>query len=71
MKKAFMKLIDLICFVLGPALIISNIINFNHGYSGLTYSEEARINIGIGVALVAFGLLRKYWAKKDNDKKDH
>lgn len=68
-KKLFGKVVEVICFVLGPTLIITNVLDFEVTYRGLiSYHKDTRANIGIGVALVAFGVLRRYWSKKEADK---
>jgi hypothetical protein len=66
------KLLNVICFIIGPALLTANIFGFgfreavgdNSIAVAYVYSSEARTGIAIGVALVAGGLLRKYWAQK-------
>lgn len=55
------KLVNLLCFVLGPMIIVDNILDYSPG-SG--YSDETRLATSIGVGLVAFGLLRKARTEK-------
>ena len=61
------KLLDVIFFVIGPVVLIVNVFNFGHngrrGSIYIEYDAGALIAIGVGVALIAFGLLRIYWNK--------
>lgn len=78
MKKST-KIVDIICFVIGPLLLVIFLFGFEHrgligsGYANpLYYPLESRIGIGIGVVLICIGFLRRYWRKKDifyDDKK--
>lgn len=68
----FKKFLDVICFVIGPAVLTANIFGFgfreaigdNSIAVAYVYSSETRAGVAIGVALVAGGFLRKYWAQK-------
>lgn len=75
MKTLLPKLADVICFVVGPFITVFSIFSFEGGgsgtrmidkgfhSSGYSYSVESKIGIGIGVALICIGLLRKHWKK--------
>ena len=64
------KIFDIICFVFGPSLLIISIFSFKHkgligtGYSNpIYYPFESKVGIGIGVALICIGFLRRNWRK--------
>ena len=70
--KKFNKILDIICFVFGPLLLVISIFSFEHeGLIGIGYSNpiyyplESRVGIGIGAALICIGFLRRNWRKKD------
>lgn len=72
MKTLFNKFIDVVCFILGPFILVINIVNFENDdllYGAIYYyhySQSTRLAIGLGVALIAFGLLRIYWRRNKN-----
>ena len=65
-------LLDVICFVVGPAWLLGSIFDFhymevsgdNSIAVGYVYFDEARHGVAIGAALIAFGILRRNWAQK-------
>lgn len=64
------KLLDVICFVFGPSLLIISIFSFDHkgltgmeGSNPLYYPVESIAGIGIGAAFICLGFLRRYWEK--------
>lgn len=67
--KKYSKIIDVICFVIGPFITVLSIFSFSPSHRGLGgsrggyYSDESKIGIGIGVALICIGILRKHWRK--------
>ena len=65
MKKRT-KFFDFICFVLGPFVVVVSLFSFD--YSSLTggyyFTNESKIGIAIGIALICLGILRIYWRKK-------
>ena len=63
MKKVLSKLFDIVCFVVGPVLVVSNFLGYSQ-YSSYDRLQDAKIGIAIGVALICIGLLTKYWTKK-------
>ncbi len=63
------RLMDVFCFVLGPVLVVVNLLYFfaakkRYDSSGLLVGAELYW-IGIGVALIALGMLRRYWGKQN------
>ena len=72
-RRFVKKLPDMIYFVLGPVLMLGGLVSFTPcgggrggrgGYaSGIYYKDEIETQIMIGVALICFGLLRKYWQR--------
>ena len=63
------RLLDVICFVLGPVLVVVNLLYFfaskkRYDTSGLLVGAELYW-IGVGVALIALGMLRRYWGKQN------
>lgn len=63
------RLMDVCCFVIGPVLVLINLLYFfsarkRYDSSGLMVGAELYW-IGIGVALIAIGMLRKYWEKQN------
>lgn len=68
-KLVAARVIDLLCFVIGPVLIVVSSFSFSAPRTRYDSNKEgALMLIGVGIALVAFGLLRKYWAMKDKRK---
>ena len=72
----FKKMLDVICFVLGPLILIISIFSFDHkgligmgGPNPIYYSVESLAGIGIGAALICIGFLRIYWRKGEIEKK--
>ncbi|MDP2677574.1 MAG: hypothetical protein Q8O85_02465, partial [Rhodoferax sp.] len=63
------RLMDVFCFVLGPVLVVVNLLYFfaakkRYNSSGLLVGAELYW-VGVGVALRALGMLRRYWEKKN------
>lgn len=73
--KFFAKFLDVVCFVFGPSLLVANIFSFSfdeaHGDNSIAvaylYELGPRIWIAVGVAFIAFGFLRRAWARKPPD----
>ncbi len=72
MKKPLGVVVDLICFVIGPFITAVNAFNWTAGRGGLRisyenipiayyYPNEVRLGIGIGIALICFGILSRRW----------
>jgi hypothetical protein len=67
----FTKLLDVICFVIGPTILVASIFNFDFreatGDNSIAvayiYGNDARASIAIAVALISFGILRRNWRK--------
>ncbi len=59
--KTWSKVLDLICFVVGP-FITAICLSGYHPNSG--WNNDNELGIAVGIALICFGLLRKYWARK-------
>ena len=53
MHFIFNRLLDVICFVLGPFFLTM----------GMTGRGSDSERCAVGVALICFGLLRKYWQR--------
>ena len=67
--KILSKIIDIICFGIGPFLTAYMIFDFKSGsldHASYYYSNESQFCIGIGVALVSMGLLKRYWEKTES-----
>ena len=69
------KIADIVCFVIGPFLTVFFIFSFGHrglvgseGSNPLYYPPDSKLGIGIGVALICLGILRKHWKKRATDK---
>jgi len=68
LKNNFLsKFVDVICFVIGPTIFVCSAFSFRYFYRG-DY-PFAIIGIGIGVALICMGILRKHWRKKVSNEK--
>jgi hypothetical protein len=67
MKPVFHKLIDVICFVVGPTILAVGLFNFAWTIATLggEFAAREHFSIGIGVALIAVGLLRLHWLRND------
>ena len=68
MKPLLNKLIDVSCFIAGPVLLAVNVVSFeasDYSDSAIYYPSDARFGIGLGIALIAFGILRIYWRKNN------
>ena len=63
-KLMVSRFLDLICFVVAPAIIVMNWLSISKKYDNSDYI----LWIGIGVGLIAFGLLRKYWSFQSGRK---
>lgn len=74
----FRKVIDVFCFAVGPALMVVSLLSLEHRYpyrrhfsdgppqSGwYEYSDTALLGIGLGVALLCIGFLRRHWRKRE------
>jgi hypothetical protein len=67
MKRGVHKLIDVICFVVGPTILAVGLFNFAWtivAYGGESAPRE-HFSVGIGVALIAVGFLRVHWLRSD------
>ena len=75
MNKIINKLVNILCFIIGPMIIAYNLFDYRIGPGRIKtgekpaffyyYKEDTQILIAIGVALVCWGFLRIYW-KKNN-----
>jgi len=71
MKKFISRFFDIICFVIGPIMMVFHLLSFD--YQGLVgsgprtiyYPDPSKLGIALGVALICIGILRKFWAKKN------
>ena len=72
-KKLLGRIIDLVCFVIGPCLAVYGIFGYYGG--GITrrggsypggWSDDMQAMIVIGVGLICCGLLIKYWTRDRN-----
>ena len=69
--------IDILCFIIGPVLIVYNLFNFSSGRDFRSdpmpiyyyYNIYTRLLISLGVALVCWGFLRLYWKNNDGINK--
>ncbi len=70
MKNLFVRTIELACFVLGPVFVVVSLLGFGQDYNNGSYSQTRTdiYFVGVGVGLIAFGFLRRYWSKKSADK---
>jgi hypothetical protein len=67
--KILSKIIDTICFGIGPFLTAYMIFNFKYSsfnQGNYYYSNESKFCIGMGVALISVGLLKRYWEKTES-----
>lgn len=64
LKQLSGRLVDLLCFVGGPMMIVLSV-----GGSRIRYGTESgsgdTVYVAIGVGLLAVGLLRKYWSVRE------
>ena len=58
------RLLDLLCFVVAPAIVVVNWLSIRKKYDNSDYIFW----IGVGVGFIAFGLLRKYWSYQGGKK---
>jgi hypothetical protein len=58
------KVFDLVCFVIGPIVLVFNLFSF--GPYSFSYGESERLGITIGVGLISLGFLSRRWSKKDS-----
>jgi len=70
MKSLLTKCLDFLFFIAGPFIVVFNLLSFSSRRGSLDgpavyfYSEVAKIGVCLGVALICFGFLRKYWNRK-------
>ena len=69
------KILDIICFVIGPVLLPFGLLDFSYRHSGdgpfrepstyavYYYGQDAILMVTLGVGLIAYGLLRRNWSK--------
>lgn len=55
------KIVDLICFVLGPVLAVYGLVSFISVDTLFLYQTDSKILIVTGVALLAIGFVRRLW----------
>ena len=63
MKRLLGRLFDLLCFVLGPVLIVVGLLDFSYRRDSYYYSDDTAIVVAVGVALVCLGFLRRHWTR--------
>jgi hypothetical protein len=64
--------LDIVCFVLGPAILVANALDFkfkeavgdNSITIGYFFEPETRNWIAFGVALIALGFVRRSWIRE-------
>lgn len=72
--KFFAKFLDVVCFVFGPSLLVANIFSFSFeetfvgNHIAYSYKPEVLDWIAVGVALIAFGFVRRAWARRTLDR---
>jgi hypothetical protein len=59
--KIVSKILDVVCFVLGPVVLVTNTLEY---FRGITGGGDSLFFIAIGFGLICIGLLRKYWKKE-------
>lgn len=83
MSKFNPVFVDILCFIIGPALIAYNLFDFSIGKIPLLvldgdydkqkiyyyYKQDTQYVIAFGVALVCWGFLRIYWKKNEGINK--
>ncbi|MBU1236386.1 MAG: hypothetical protein KJ634_10290 [Gammaproteobacteria bacterium] len=62
--KLLSRAADMLFFVVGPIVIVTNYLDHGDHF----HHPDARFYVGVGVGLVALGILRKYWSKTKDDK---
>ena len=69
MKRLVRRAIDVLCFVVGPTIVAVSLFRFAWTvlYSEYPLVSNESFNIGLGVALIAFGFLRMYWSRRANE----
>jgi hypothetical protein len=67
MKRFLHKLIDVICFIVGPTTLAVGLFNFVWTLAafGGAFAPREHVSIGIGVALIAAGFLRLHWLRTE------
>lgn len=75
MRKIFLKMFDVLCFIAGPYLATYHLLDFNVGPKSLPYEKlpsyyyyytsDSQMWFAIGICLVCLGFLMKSW-KNDN-----
>ena len=67
MKRFLHKLIDVICFVVGPTILAVGLFNFvwTVAVHGGEFAAHEHFSIGVGVALIAVGFLRLHWLRNE------
>ena len=64
--------LDIVCFVLGPAILVANALDFkfkeelgdNSITVGYFFERDTRNLIALGVALIALGFVRRSWMRQ-------
>ncbi|MBT9457479.1 MAG: hypothetical protein IV097_12745 [Burkholderiaceae bacterium] len=59
------RIIDVICFVGGPTILIPHVLAFTNSREAVIYKTDDLFWIEVGVGMITFGVLLKYWAAKD------
>ncbi len=77
--KVFEKILDVVCFAVGPLIIayftMSFLVLLVPAFSALRSGvwiyriDRAAIGITVGIALISTGLLRRQWSKDVNERK--
>ena len=78
--KVFEKIMDVVCFVVGPLIIVyfslSFLVLLVPAFSVLQSAvwiyriDSAAIGIAVGICLISTGFLRRQWSKDANEGKE-
>ncbi len=65
------RIIDIFTFVVGPLITIISLLSWKMKYNRFFYyPAEAKVGIGVGIALICFGFLWRYWRKHEKKEGD-
>ena len=69
MKRLFARAVDVLCFVVGPVLLVRGaFVYLGYDHSERRFYAADTLNwIAVGIALIAFGLLRMFWTRKRSE----
>lgn len=68
-KPLIRKLLDILCFVVGPMILTTSLLDFMQWAAYQPLMADERFGVGLGVALIAFGFLRIYWSRHEQQSK--